>query len=378
MRVGIGFSSENNSKLAGEKAVEKALKEVNSPSLIFLFATDHYDQEAVWKGVTNLTAKTPLVGASVAGIIAPEGVVLKGVGACALEDPRMEVVTCLQGGPNFSPYQLGEEAGRKLQTGRPKGENSGTVFLFPDGFAADVTQMLRGLYQALGPDYTYLGGGAGDNLRFYKTFQFTEKGVASGSLAVALVQGVNFKIGTGHGWKPAGPPMVITRARGKTVYEIDGRPAFESYSEYLGGIDRDKFSYFGMKHPLGIPGKEGSFIIRDPLKIGENDSIVFVTEVPQNSVATIMQSDIEDLIAAAGEVAASAVDIPGTPGIALVFYCVSRFLLLEASFDREIEMVKANLGLEVPLFGMLSFGEVSSFSGVPLFYNKTIVIAAGW
>jgi hypothetical protein len=47
-------------------------------------------------------------------------------------------------------------------------------------------------------------------------------------------------------------------------------------------------------------------------------------------------------------------------------------------FSREMEAVARNVKAEVPVIGMLSFGEISSISGTPLFYNKTIVAAAGW
>jgi hypothetical protein len=61
-----------------------------------------------------------------------------------------------------------------------------------------------------------------------------------------------------------------------------------------------------------------------------------------------------------------------------LFDCVSRYLLLGKDFPREMEAIAGSLKPEIPVLGMLSFGEISSVSGTPLFYNKTIVAAAGW
>lgn len=72
------------------------------------------------------------------------------------------------------------------------------------------------------------------------------------------------------------------------------------------GLDRDRFSYYGMKHPLGIPSSGENFIIRDPLNVEDDGSIVLVTEVPQNTIATIMMGEIEELVDAAAKVARSA------------------------------------------------------------------------
>lgn len=250
--------------------------------------------------------------------------------------------------------------------------------LFPDGSNANISELLRGLYNAMGPDFQYIGGGSGDNLRFNSTYQFTEEGVGSDAVAAAVLRGINFKVDLDHGWIPAGEPFTITRAEGRRVYEIDGIPAFERYTALVRSCTRNGFPYYGMQYPLGLPAAGGKFIIRDPLKAEEDGSILFVTEIPENTIATIMEGDAESLIAAAGRVAEGALNTPVTPKVLILFDCVSRYLLLGKDFSREMEAISRRLKPEIPVLGMLSFGEISSVSGTPLFYNKTIVAAAGW
>ncbi|MBO8170216.1 MAG: FIST C-terminal domain-containing protein, partial [Thermoanaerobacteraceae bacterium] len=341
MLVGIGCNQKGDSVFAGRLAAEQAVEQSGEPAITFLFTTENYAQELVLQAVKEVIGKSKLVGLCTPGIITRDGVLEKGVGVCTISDSEMQVATCLQEDVNLSPWESGEEAGRKL---RASGIDSGTVFVFPDGFVTNISDLIKGMYNALGPNFTYIGGGTGDNLKFFKTYQFTEQGVSSNALAAALVKGINFQIGIGHGWKPVGQPMVITKASGKKVYEIDGRPAFEVYSECLGGIDKESFPSYGMKYPLGIPAVGGHFLIRDPLKVEEDNSIVFVTEVPQNTVVTLMEGTVGNLITTAGEVASSAVSGLTSPGIIFLFDCISRYLLMGKEFEQELKEVMNVVG----------------------------------
>ncbi|MBO8128762.1 MAG: FIST C-terminal domain-containing protein [Peptococcaceae bacterium] len=375
MQVGIGYSQERDPAQAGRLAAGQAVEQSGEPAITFLFCTANYAPELIWQAVKGVIGKSKLVGTSTPGIITNNDRILEqGVGVCTISGPKIQAVTSLQENIALSPWKSGEETGHKLRT---SGIDSGTVFVFPDGFAANISDLLRGIYNVLGPHFTYIGGGSGDNLKFFKSYQFTDQGFAHSALAVALVQGINFQIGTGHGWKPSGQPMVVTKARGKKVYEIDGRPAFEVYAECLEDIDKSNFSYYGMKHPLGIPSVGNNFLIRDPLKVEDDNAITFITEVPQNTVATLMEGAVDDLITTAEKVANSAVTAVTFPKVAFLFDCVSRYLLMGKEFERELRAVRNAVGSNVPMVGMLTFGEVGTFSGIPFFHNKALAVAVG-
>jgi hypothetical protein len=251
------------------------------------------------------------------------------------------------------------------------------VVVLPDGFGTNISEAVRGLYNIMGPDFGYVGGGAGDNLKFFKTYQFTEVGIKSDALAVALLNGLIIQTGISHGWKPEGEPLVITDAKGKKVIEIDGRPAFDVYSERLGGINKNKFPEYGMKYPLGFPDISGNYLIRDPLSVNPDKSIDFITEVPRNAVGNIMSCDMAELIETAEEVAKTTARKVEKPRFALLFDCISRCMLMGKEFEKEIKIIRESIGIGVPLLGALTFGEVGSYVDVPLFHNRTIVLAVG-
>lgn len=374
MKVGIAYSTLDDSRRAGRMAAEEAVKSSGEPALTFLFTTDEYDQRVVYEAVKEVVEDSRMAGFCVGGIITADGVFRQGVGVCTLSGDELRVMTSLQHGLSADPRGAGRRAGEELLA---SGLDQGTVFVLPDGFAANISEVVRGLYNTMGPEFRYVGGGAGDNLRFFKTYQFTETGLASDALAVALLDGATIQTGIGHGWQPTGDPLVTTAAKGKRVFEIAGRPAFEVYSERLGGIPVDEFAEYGMRYPLGIPDISGNYLIRDPLAVNDDGSIDFVTEVPRTAVVSIMEGDVADLIETARSVAQVATGGVAEPQFVLLFDCISRCLLMGEEFERELKAIRETIGAEVPILGSLAFGEVGSYTDVPLFHNKTTVIAVG-
>ncbi|MGQ9531548.1 MAG: FIST signal transduction protein [Desulfotomaculales bacterium] len=313
---------------------------------------------------------TPLVGACGAGIVTPAGIFEEGVAVVALAGEGIRVTTAMTEFTAGDPWETGKRLGRQLRAGEAM--PSGMV-VFPDGLAGSITEMLQGLYDVLGPGFKYAGGGTGDNLRFIRTYQLTGGGIASGAVAAALISGCAFGVAVEHGRKPIGSPLVVTRARGKVVYELDTRPAFAVYSERLGGIEPEKFQEFGLRYPMGLPNAAGRFIVRDPLRVLPDGAIELVTEVPPRAVAYLMHAGAEDLLQVTRQVATASLREVACPAFALVFTCVSRSLLL-GNGGREFEVYREVFG-SLPFAGFLTFGEVAAYDDVPVFHNKTLVVA---
>jgi hypothetical protein len=373
MKAGVSFSNNKDSFYAGWEAASEAAGILGDPVLTIVFATDDYDAFKVLSGVKSAVKFSRIAGFCCGGVITEAGVHLQGVGVVVLSG-NFHAETTIQKGLSKDPYAVGKKAGRTLMK---YGKKSGTVIVMPDGFQVNVSEMLRGLYNQLGPGFQYIGGGAGDNLKFFKTYQFTEDDVAEDALVVALLEGVDIGVGIGHGWRPIGAPMVITRVKGKRVYEIDGVSAFSAYSSRMGNIIRAQFPYQSMMHPLGFPNISGQYIIRDPLSVNEDDSIDFVTEIPSQAVGNIMDCEIDGLIETAKNAAHQARSSVADPVFMLLFDCISRSLLIGDRFHEEIRVLREAVGLDVPILGALTFGEVGSYENAPLFHNKTTVVAVG-
>jgi hypothetical protein len=375
MKVGVGFSCEDDPILAGKLAVNQALDLTGEPAITFLFCTANYDQEIVYKSVKEVIGKSKLIGGSTAGVITAQGVFEKGVGICAIEKSGIEAETLVINPEEIKSLPECNLMEKKL---REFTVDSGTLFIFPDCSCDNMPLILRRIYNILGPDFTYIGGGTGDSLSFSSAHQFTERGVEVRSIAVALLRGLKFMVGIGHGWMPWGEPMIVTRSSGKIIYEIDGFPAFDVYSRNLGLKDKNGFAFFGMKYPFGMPCAGTNFLIRDPIGVNEDGSIRLVSEIPQSSAIALMTGNLESFITTAEEVAKRVILSQPKPRAIFLFDCVSRYLLMKKDFEKELKTVLNIVGRDTPVIGMLTFGEIGAYSSVPLFHNKTMVVAAGW
>lgn len=373
MKAGVAFSNHSDPGHAGCEVAQQAVSQSGPPVLSILFTTDAYAPKAVLDAVLKKINGSKLLGFCCGGIITTEGVQTQGVGLCTLSG-NLRTTTTLQKGLSRNPEEAGRNAGEALLQ---DGIQQGTVIALPDGFQADLSEVLRGLYNRMGATFRYIGGGAGDNLKFFKTHQFTEQGFANDALAAAVVDNIAVSTGIGHGWTPMGDPLVMTKVQGKIVYEIDGIPAFEAYRKRLGDISKEEFQRQGMFHPLGFPDVFGQYIIRDPLTVNDDNSINFVTEVPSHAVGNIMEAEIKQLIETAERAGKQAVSGVHKPSFVLLFDCISRVLLMGDRFNKEIRAIRNAVGPKVPLLGALTFGEIGSYEDVPLFHNKTTVVAVG-
>jgi len=371
LNVGVGYSTDPDSHRAGVEAVSEAIRSSGDPAITFLFTTESYDQRAVWRSVRTAIGDSKLVGVCAGGIIVGNSVLKEGVCVLTLSGAGLRVATSLQAGLSKDPRGTGQRVAKDLLS---SDITKGVTFVFPDGFATDVFGALRGLYNVMGPDFRYLGGGAGDNVKLFRTYQFGDDGVASDALAVALIDGLSITTAIASGWKPRGEPLIITKAKGRTVFEINGLPAFEVYSKLLGGVSPKHFPEYGLRHPLGFPDIWGNHIIRAPWRVNPDGSIQFVSEVPEGAVGHVMTYSRELIVQSTARAVRKAVG--GTrPKFVLVFDCVSRYLLMGPAFLNELQKIREAIGQETPLVGIITFGEIGPHGDAPFFHNKTLVLA---
>ncbi|MGB9920808.1 MAG: FIST signal transduction protein [Moorellales bacterium] len=371
LRVGVGFSEHPEPEYAARTALEGALATARPPSLALVVVAGNYDPEAIFTALRARWGDRPLLGTWAPGVIAGATVHHRGVGVLVLAGEGVRAATHLEREVATDPFQKGARAGRALAS--VAGGGGGTVLVFVDARATNVSELLRGLYDSLGPEYLYLGGGSGDHWEPPRAFQFTQAGWASGAVALALVRGIRWWAALEHGWVPTGEPLAITRAEGRRVYEIDGLPAFERYADLVEGCTRETFPWWGMRYPLGLPAVGGRFILRDPVAAGEDGSLLMVAEVPENSIAAVMKADAAGIIGAARRAVRTAIETSSKPQALLILDCVSRVRLLGPEAHREVAAMSDQVGAGIPVFGLLTFGEISSLWGAPLFYNKTVV-----
>ncbi len=373
MKAGIGISCDAGAWQAGAQAARAAVVHPGTATVGIVVGAGDYDWAEVFAGVRSVMGKARLVGASCAGFFVPQGVFSRGVAVLFLAGNELVAETaCVD-----ARYQDVRETGRVLGRGLlQSGIRKGAILCFPDSFEGQVSQLVDNLYDTVGPEYVYFGGGTGDGWKVLDSWQGTEKRVTCQGAAAALLDGRCFVGGVAHGWVPEGAPLVVTRAKGRVVFEMDGRSAFDVYAERLGGVAAESFAETAMRHPLGICYGPQHFIIRDPLQVINGTAIQFISAIPNRSVAYIMKPREENDLTMARKLTEGVVSRLKAADFALIGYCISRSLLMGETYKKELFALVQPLGT-IPYLGFLTYGEIGSYGDAPQFHNKSISLLIG-
>ena len=394
-----GISNGSDSYGVAVEAAATAQKKLHStykdaPQLAIVLASVEYEQKSVIKGIRSVIGDTvKIVGASTAGEITEDGpagrhsVALMllasdtmhfytGVGPSVAEDPQAAGATMAE--------QIQKEAG---------GDELKLVIMFPDVLVGNGTDVVRGVLSKVGEHLPVVGGAAGDDFRFQKTYQYFDDTVHTGAVVgIGFSGDVHFGVGVKHGWLPIGIPMEATKSEGSVLHELDGMPAISVYEDHFGTdvveeLKNDVLAKLAISYPLGIH-MEGSeeMLIRDPLTVDEKGSITCAAEVPEGSEIRLMVGHRNEAIKAAREASQKVVrDIENKePKAVLIFNCVARKKLLAEYSSEEIRVIQENVGNEVPLLGFYTYGEQAPLEGEihdkekcnPSFHNETVVVVA--
>ncbi len=257
------------------------------------------------------------------------------------------------------------------------------VMVWFDGLAAQVSPLIEMIYDRLGAAPAFLGGGAGSLARPGEACVFSNSGVLRDA---AVVVGLPERLGVGarHGWRQHSGPYLVSEARGHEIHTLDYRPAAQVYLEQLrpmlGELPEARFCFEHSKSfPFGIERLDGSFLVRDPIR-QEGESLICVGDVPAQASLHILHGERDDLVRALIDAWHDALRaLNGVrPGAALLVDCLSSGLYSGARYPehlRELQLrIRQQVG-EIPLFGVLSLGEIGSAQGLCLeLHNKTGVI----
>lgn len=383
VHAGTGSSTGPDAFASGQDAASAAVAELagEKPALVVVFTTPRYELPALLAGIRSITGDAQLVGATGSGEILGETYMGFGAGVG---------VMVLSAGP----YRYGvasaanirgklDEAGQTIaRSARDKAGpgRHGAVVLLADCLAGDLQLLFKGAYRITGPRVPIVGGAAGDELKFVRTFVFHDGDVVDqGAVALWIAGDDPFEVITRHGWDPIGVPLLVTRAEGVDIMELDGRPAATVYEEQLGlapgDLDANKFWGTSVHHPLGLMQTDGTFVIRVARAKSPNGWLKIQGCVPaEGSAVQVMASTSDKLLDVTDEVGAI-VGRRADAGALLSFSCAARAMLLGGRIAEEPQRLQKAAG-DVPSFGIYCCGEFARTVGVLGTHNCTLTALA--
>ncbi len=358
-----------------------------TPSFGLLFASPSHELQQALDALQAALPQTRLIGCSTAGEFTEEGLVHGGMAMLLIESDDMAVLTGGASGIRASPEGAVAALCNQLESheevAQTRDWTSALSVLLVDGLAGTAEQLVEDLRSRLGALHEIVGGAAGDEGRFVSTLVGSGKSVfTDGAVALHILSKRRFGLGVAHGLSAVTRAMVVTRAKGNIVYELDGKPAFEAYRDFARSLSfplsRENASSFLIAHELGVFVFGKMRKARAPLVVGDDGSLRCAAEVPQGASVAILSGDKGALTNAATDAAreARARVHPRQVAGVLVFDCICREAILGRDFQDEIAAVRAVFP-DTPIAGFLTYGEIARYSGnLDGWHNTTIVVVA--
>ena len=391
--AGVGLSkNRTDSYQAGFEACKMAIEKMGAgvPDFVITFASVAFDQNELMRGIKEASGGAPGIGCSDAGEITNAGPSEKSVAIMAIKSDQIRFVNGLGLDIKTDARAAGASVAREIKD--KSIESLRAFIMLPDVLTGNGADIVRGVLDVLGENFPVVGGAAGDDFLFQKTYEYRDNEAVSGAVAGMGLSGkFSFAMGVRHGWVPIGVPMKVTKSKGAVLYELDHKPAVSIYEDYFGTqadvLRREPLARLAITYPLGIKVPElEEYLIRDAITVDEHGAITCAAEIPEGSEIRLMIGSKEKAIEAAQDAAHHMMKDfelqQQTPKLILMFNCIAREKLFAQKAKDEIDAIMEIVGHNVPLLGFYTYGEQAPMGGETRdpakirsrFYNETVVI----
>lgn len=237
--------------------------------------------------------------------------------------------------------------------------------------------VVRAIESVIGAEVPIVGGSSADNTVEGHWKQFTVRDSFSDAIVVsALFTTGRVASAFLSGYASGGKRGRVTRADGRKILEIDGRPAAHVYNEWTGGILHDTLEAGGnilartTLHPLGREvGSAGGvpyFRLAHPDSVSADGALSLFADVEEGDLVHLMVGSVDGLVTRAGRVAEEVLDRSGltadTVAGALVVFCAGCMLTVKDRMEEVVDGLNGSLGTR-PFLGSFTFGEQGCMIG---------------
>lgn len=332
----------------------------HAPRLVLFFAGSTHDLGALAAELAPRLPGVRVAGCSTMGEIGPLGLTQGGVSALGIGAPARVSATLVDlellhfGDGLATVDRLAAELGLSPSALRP---DEHVFVTLTDGLSG-LEELLIASLGTHAPRIPLVGGSAGDDFRFERTWVALDGSARSRAALVLLLEpGVPFRPFHLHHFWPSERRVVVTSAEPgrRLVHELDGKPAVAVLSSLL-GIDEDELrgdpSAIARQHTVFAFGVADRFYIRSVMTVTD-DALLMGGAVGEGAVLRVMHGG--DLVGATRDGVARAVaDIPSEGSGLLLFNCGGR-LLEAAAAGAERALYEAMT--PIPAAGFTTYGE---------------------
>lgn len=345
---------------SANKQVKEAVSEIQgqlsavSAKMVVYFASSEYAPQELAAAMQSAFPGTVVFGCSTAGELISGKMLQGNIVAMAfdkdvIEDVAVEVVTGIRTGgslrPTFAAFEdYYDITMHKADPGKYVG-----IVLF-DGLSCAEERMMEKIGDF--SDVTFIGGSAGDDLKFTSTYVFANGRAYRDAAVLTLIKaGGRFDVIKTQSFSSLGKKLVATKAdeKTRTVFEFDGKPAAEAYAAAI-GRSADALPDFFMQHPLGLM-VDGEPFVRSPQQV-KDGSVVFYCNVKDGMELEVLQA--QDIVQGTIQAIKDKEAEIGKLKAMVNFNCILRTLQLQSEGKTE---AYGKVFADVPTIGFSTYGE---------------------
>jgi GGDEF domain-containing protein len=233
-----------------------------------------------------------------------------------------------------------------------------------------MTKLCEGLSKIREEVNIYGGGALNEEMDESKVCVFSKVGDITGySIVFILYGGKNLTSDAFYieGWNPLGHKLKITRSVKNRLYELDGKPAYDTYYNYLSIKNDENFFINSLGFPL-MMDINGVKILRAPTACNNDGSLQMTADVIENAVVNLSYGDPWTILRSVNEMGLRVQDFG--PQSIRIFSCAAR----RAFWDSSSKETKAFTSV-APATGLYTSGEFVRTGDNINQHNVTMVIS---
>ena len=380
-----------NSRRAITECLEAALGEDDQDcDLIVIHASMGHQFAALADEARRLAPSARVVGSSCCGIVGREGVSesMKDVAVMAVRGPELAVAH-VDGIFGHNAYEKCVELAQAVRAAQP---DTTLIYLMAPGIDIADDRCIAGIEAVFGPEVTIFGATSSDNMRGVANYQIVDDQVYEHAAFAIGFADPSLEVVTQatHGFVAAGEPMTVTAVEGNRILTLNGRPAWQVYTERLGlpstATCADTIPIGALAEALPPHEAEeygNDHILRVVTKVDPDGAMHYATTVRAGTQLFLTLRDEDRIFQDMDRMMRHMVARGGGRPIAAVFHadCLARGRVL---FDRVMkeELVSrmqhplSTDGAPPPWLGMYGFGEFARLGGRNAYHNYTTAIYA--
>jgi len=331
-----------------------------------------------------------MLGSSCAGVTGRAGVgeSMHDLALMAVCGPKEEVAfSSVNEIYGHNSYEKGRELAESLKNKVP---GTKAVYLLCPGIDIANDLVLKAFDEVFGKDVVIFGGTSSDNMRAITNSQYAGALTEHGAWAIGFGDpSIDAITRATHGFTVRGGPMVVTKAEGNKIYELDGKPAWHVFTSRLGldpatsaCVDTIPVGALAEELPPAIAEEYGnSHILRAVLKVDPDGTIYYPTVCSVGTKLWLTMRD-EELIFSEQRRSLERIKTAVNERRPVAVFqtdCLARGRLLfnKVIKDELIGMMHFELsdnGAVPPWLGMYAFGEYARLCEKNEYHNYTTAL----